>query len=178
MDLLTRRVIFLVFTLAVVGLFFYAGAHLTRSKMFSPGPLSSAHMELDKNGECKACHTKGKRLDNSKCLDCHQKIGNKIQAKSGFHARAGMECTLCHSEHHGRSYNISQLDVKTFEHATTGWAIDGKHALLKCQACHTKGRTYLLDKKDCIHCHQDIHKGENGEECSECHTPKDFKETK
>ncbi len=178
MDLLTRRVLFLIFTIAIIMLFFYAGSSLMWSKMFSPGPLSYAHEKLDKSGECDSCHIKGKRLDKSRCLDCHPEIRTKIQDKSGLHARVTTECTECHSEHHGRSYNVGQLDIKTFDHAKTGWLLEGKHTLLKCEACHTND-SYLLNKKECIQCHQDVHDGENGKDCSECHTPTTtFQETK
>jgi hypothetical protein len=177
MDLLTRRVLVLGFMVVSITLLLYAGFNIRWSKMFSPGPLATAHKELDKKGQCSACHTKGKRLDNSRCLDCHKEIRARIEQKSGLHARVSTECSLCHSEHHGRSYNLRQLDVKTFDHAMTGWPIEGKHVLLKCEACHKKG-PYLLEKRECVHCHQDIHKGENGQECSECHTAEKFTDVK
>jgi len=178
MDLLTRRILFLVLVIASITVLLYGAFNLGWARIFSPGPLSAAHKKLDIKGECKACHAKGKRLDNSKCLDCHKEIRAKIQEKSGFHARVSTECTLCHSEHHGRSYNLKQLDAKTFDHAMTGWPIEGKHALLKCEACHPNG-IYMLKKNKCINCHQDIHQGENGSECAECHSATiSFRETK
>ncbi|MEW5803782.1 MAG: hypothetical protein AB1847_16940 [bacterium] len=177
MDLLTRRTLFLIFVIACVSVFLYAGCHLKWSQLFSPGPLSSAHEELDANGDCAACHTRGKRLDTRKCLDCHQEIKTMIQAKTGFHSRVSWECEHCHSEHHGRSYRIAHIDPKTFDHALTGWPIEGSHDLLKCEACHKKG-SYLLDKNQCIHCHRDVHEGENGTDCTECHNQRTFRETR
>jgi len=170
-----KRTIFLIFTIASVALLFYAGSHLNWSKMLSPGPLSPAHAKLDAKGKCNACHTKGKRLDTDKCLDCHQEIKSMIQTKHGLHARVTTKCNHCHSEHHIRLFNTIHFDAKDFDHSMAGSAMRGKHILLRCEVCHEKG-TYLLDRHKCFQCHEDIHKGENGKDCSKCHTQDTFKE--
>jgi hypothetical protein len=169
-----NRTVLLIGTIASVALLSYAGFHINWSKTFSPGPLSPAHKELDVKGKCNACHTKGKRLDTDKCLDCHQEIKSMIQKKRGLHARVTTKCEHCHSEHHIRLFNSIHFNENDFDHAMAGSQIGGKHRLLRCEVCHAKG-SYLLNKHKCFQCHVDIHKGENGQDCAECHTQDTFK---
>lgn len=168
----------LVISFIILGSFliisYAVGVHQIWDKLFSPGPLSQAHEELDKSGDCAACHTRGKKLENNKCLVCHSEIKEKIESKSGLHARVSQECATCHSEHHGQTFQLVNLDEYKFDHNDTGWPLEGKHSLLKCQVCHTQ-KGYLLNKKTCKECHQDQHNGEYGHDCSECHNQNSFK---
>ena len=164
----------IILILIIVIFVFYLGFSVKWSKLFSHGVLSAAHEKLEKSGECKACHTKGKKLDNDKCLFCHEEIKRKIATDSGLHAKASKECANCHSEHHGESYNLIHLDIKTFDHKSTGWPLNGKHALLKCDTCHSRD-SYLLDKNKCIDCHHDIHLGQLAADCDKCHNEESFK---
>ena len=158
----------------IIGLLFYEGLHINWSHFFSPGKLSIAHAKLDLSGDCQACHTKGKQLDIGKCLACHEKIKEKKELGRGLHSKASGTCLHCHSEHHGREYNVAYFDLKNFDHSITGWKLEGLHNDLKCETCHKKD-TYLLDKTKCIDCHEDIHEGENGDDCGECHSQHTFK---
>jgi hypothetical protein len=167
-----KRIIFILFIVILI----YVLSVVKWSKLFSHGVLSDAHKALEESGECKACHTKGKKLDNDKCLLCHEKIKQKIDSKSGYHARVSYECADCHSEHHGKSYSLIHLDIKTFDHRETGWPLNGVHAKFRCEACHLKD-TYLLDKVRCIDCHIDVHMGQLGMNCNECHNEESFKIT-
>ncbi len=164
----------IILILVLVIFIFYLGFSVKWSKLFSHGVLSEVHEELEKSGECKACHTKGQKLDNDKCLFCHEEIRKKIEANSGYHAIVSKECANCHSEHHGRSYNLIHLDIETFDHNMTGWPLNGKHALFRCDVCHAKD-TYLLDKNRCIDCHHDVHLGQFDMECDKCHNEDSFK---
>ena len=89
----------IILIIAFIVFIFYLGFKITWSKLFSHGVLSEAHEELEKSGECKACHTKGQKLDIEKCLLCHEEIKEKIEANSGLHAKTSKECANCHSEH-------------------------------------------------------------------------------
>ncbi|MBN2372247.1 hypothetical protein JXL19_00460 [bacterium] len=168
-----KRVFLLVSGVIILFFLFYLIFQTRWSILFSPGELSNAHAEFDESGECRACHTRGSRLDNGKCLDCHDEIKDALQKEYGLHGRASSECSQCHSEHHGREYKLSYLDTETFDHATTGWALDGVHELLKCEACHSKD-SYLLDMHECVLCHDDVHMGQLGPECHRCHDAKSF----
>ena len=160
--------------LIIIGFLFSRYFHFRWSKLFSPGQLSEAHSTLDESGDCQACHTKGNRLDNDKCLGCHEEIKEKRESGLGLHSRASEECLDCHSEHHGLKCNIAYFDAENFDHSRAGWKLEGIHNELKCGTCHRK-ETYLLDKTRCIDCHQDIHEGENGDDCAECHSQDTFK---
>ena len=158
----------------IIGLLFYVGLHIKWANFFSPGELSIAHAKLDSSANCQACHTKGKQLESGKCLVCHEEIKEKKKLGRGLHSNASEECVDCHSEHHGRESNIAYFDLENFDHSRTGWKLEGLHNDLKCGTCHKK-ETYLLDKTECIDCHEDIHEGENGDDCAECHSQHTFK---
>ena len=166
-----KRIILLIVIFILILIFLF---NVKWSKLFSHGVLSEAHGELEASGDCGACHTKGKKLDNDKCLSCHDEIKAKIESDSGYHANVSRECAHCHSEHHGESYHLIHLDIETFDHNLTGWPLNGEHALLKCDACHSK-ESYLMEEKRCVHCHHDIHLGQLGEECGQCHSEESFK---
>ena len=76
----------------------------------SPGPLTSSHAALEGQDNCLKCHTKGKDLANTKCLECHdhENMKRTIQSARGFHATekvSGKNCWLCHAEHKGREHH-------------------------------------------------------------------------
>ena len=171
-----KKKIFILILLGFIIFFMlYAVFQIRWANLFSPGELSIAHAEFDQSGDCGACHTKWMKLDNSKCLECHKEIKSEIKKDFGLHGRAskGEECSRCHSEHHGREYDLSYLDVDTFDHTTTGWSLEGVHSLLKCEACHSRD-SYLLGMNECVLCHKDVHLGQLGVECHKCHNPKSF----
>lgn len=172
-----RKILFFIILAAIIASVFYLSVYVNWSRIFSPGRLSYAHEYFDKTGDCAACHTKGMRLDNGKCLDCHTNIENTLFQGSGYHAQASkknMVCSDCHSEHHGRDNDIAYLDRETFDHRETGWALLGQHTVLKCEACHKKD-SFLLDNKMCVDCHRDIHLGQLEGNCEHCHNTNSFK---
>ena len=58
----------LIFFIIIIIALFYTGLHIRWMRLFSPGDLSHAHANFDKEGKCDACHTSGKRLDDKKCF--------------------------------------------------------------------------------------------------------------
>jgi putative hemolysin len=78
------------------------------------------------------------------------------------------------------------VSKEEFDHRKTGYALEGGHAGLKCERCHSperipvaarKGilmkdlkRTYLGLNRECTTCHQDEHRGQLGTACERCHT--------
>ena len=169
-----KRVFLSIIVIIAIGFLTYKGLETRWPKLFSPGQLSAAHAKLDLSGDCQACHTKGKQVDNGKCLGCHKEIKERRDSGSGLHSLASEECLVCHSEHHGLESNIAYFDHHNFDHSRAGWELEGIHDRLKCEVCHKKD-SYLMDKKNCIDCHQDIHEGENGDDCAECHSQDTFK---
>jgi hypothetical protein len=171
-----KKVLLPLISVIILGLLFYKGLKVRWANLFSPGALSSVHAELDKTGKCDACHTKGKQLETAKCLDCHKEIKEKRQAGSGLHGREKDACFACHSEHHGREADIAFFNKDAFDHSKAGWALEGMHKKLRCEACHQE-KSYLMAGTECFDCHheQDVHWGENGKDCAECHNQDTFK---
>lgn len=152
----------------------------------SPGDLFKGHQHLEGIDNCTKCHTVGKTLANDRCLDCHKEIQSRISAKKGFHASIGSkQCVECHKDHHGREFQIIRFDKKSFDHSAVGFVLEGKHATVECEKCHTpshivakdiqvfsnerKGTTFLGLSKVCSACHKDEHRGQFKQQCSQCH---------
>jgi hypothetical protein len=153
----------------------------------SPGELSRGHAALEGMGNCTKCHSLGKAVSPDNCLSCHTELRSRIVAGTGFHASVkGKQCVECHKEHHGRNFAIVRFDTKAFDHASTGFVLEGKHRVLDCAKCHTaakitaadvrqnkgliEGHTYLGLPRDCKSCHADIHRAQMGNQCQQCHT--------
>ncbi|HEY5923870.1 MAG TPA: cytochrome c3 family protein [Kofleriaceae bacterium] len=166
----------------------------------SPGQLAQSHASLDNQQQCNACHVNdSKDLSNDKCLDCHDHndLRDRIKAGKGFHTSSqvkGKNCWTCHKDHKGRGFNIMgwgavQGEEKGFDHDTTGWPLNGKHAKTDCAECHkTKNKQglkiYMGTDKLCgsSGCHNDDqpHKFERREmlACERCHTESVWKPEK
>jgi hypothetical protein len=156
----------------------------------SPGPLSSYHAHLEGLSNCTQCHDLGKKVTNTKCLDCHKEIQTRIQAGKGYHASKevkGKQCASCHNDHHGRNFEIVRFDTTSFDHRLSNYVLEGKHARLACRECHQPSKikdpevmkktfqTYLgLDTK-CLSCHDDYHQNTLSVSCTDCHTQDEFK---
>ena len=69
------------------------------AQVFSPGPLSSAHKQLDGLTSCTKCHEEGGKHSNARCIECHKEIGRRIDEGVGYHARNKNQlCAECHKE--------------------------------------------------------------------------------
>ena len=165
----------------------------------SPGPLSNAHRELSGTSGCVKCHAVSPGSPSFRCLDCHQDIASRLKQGRGLHpALVGHQdpnasCVRCHSEHNGEKFSLVRWDPTPgkFDHAKTGFTLDGKHAALACQRCHNPERivaaeratlsardlkrTYLGLSKSCASCHEDKHRGQLGANCLQCHNTTDWK---
>jgi hypothetical protein len=168
----------------------------------SPGPLAQPHHELNGPGECTQCHAISPGSPNFRCLECHRDIAVRVQQRRGLHAQyvapgsAGAACVRCHSEHNGADFSLVRWNppIKSFDHSKTGYVLDGKHLGLDCRKCHNRekinpadravivakdlNRTYLGLSRTCTGCHEDKHKGELGNNCSQCHNSSDWKVAK
>ena len=158
----------------------------------SPGKLARAHHELEGITKCTSCHPYGKTLSNEKCLDCHKEIKAAVDSARGVHAHvADKRCSECHSDHNGEDFQIVRLDTAKFDHRTTaGFPLDGKHAGIACDSCHSwshvgapgvkalqgkRVQTLLGLSPSCISCHRDIHRSQFSAPCSSCHDTKGWK---
>lgn len=138
-------------------------------------PLAGKHVAVD----CARCHPTSKpaprRFKNlafDTCRACHAD-----DHKGEFAARGNGECAQCHT--------VAGFAPTTFglnEHATTKFALDGKHVATPCGSCHTSPRPRLdfrLAKQACADCHANPHGTQFAAEmakggCASCHTTADW----
>ena len=142
-------------------------------------PLTGKHVAT----ECSACHKKAvpqpkryRGLVFDRCISCH---GDPHAGE--FAQRTGGECGQCHT--------VNGFAPTTFgltAHATTAFALDGKHVATPCGACHTgaKPRTsFVIANKQCASCHENPHGTQFAKEmeqngCATCHTAVDWHQSK
>ena len=116
--------------------------------------------------ECRGCHVTGKKFREApgRCIDCH--------AKRDVHkGRLGKACGDCHGE--------ANWKETRFDHGKTRFPLRGAHAPLKCASCHQAER-FKDTPSACVACHRkdDAHKGALGAACGDCHTERDWKQTR
>lgn len=158
----------------------------------SPGPLASSHAavaELADADGCDRCHDSSAMADD--CIECHRDVGDQLERKRGFHGRsiAGEReaCASCHQEHHGDALPLAGehafalagvADLASFDHGGLDYRLGGKHAGLACKACHRLAeaprlvegeKRFLGLSQACAGCHEDVHQGKFGADCSSCH---------
>jgi len=114
--------------------------------------LVEAHASL----ECSNCHLNESDWEGlpTTCSECHN-------ADDIHLGRNGNECSQCHGQTSWES---------EFDHlGETGFAIEGTHAELNCNGCHSSGLDAPLIP-DCVGCHEmdDPHEG-TLETCNNCH---------
>lgn len=139
----------------------------------SPGPLSRAHAKLEGSSRCLDCHDPSEGVATGKCLACHEPLQKRIAAGKGLHARGEYrDCRRCHVEHQGAEFELvfwGKQGRAAFDHALTGHALAGKHAIVACADCH-ETRSFLGAVTECAACHRDEHRGQfAGRACSSCH---------
>jgi hypothetical protein len=119
------------------------------------------------------------------CLACHE--DEHAGAMPGA-------CEACHTQSGWRRVERARLEA-SFQHDSTGFALEGRHTSLSCASCHhpetlpaTVGIeiTYAADTRarafprpetrasGCLSCHQDRHRGvfthsPGGADCAGCH---------
>ncbi len=159
----------------------------------SPGDLSNAHAKLEGMSNCTQCHDLGDKVSNNKCLACHKEIKTLIDKKQGYHISKdvkGKDCATCHSDHHGRNFDMVRFDEKNFNHSLAGYELTGAHKKIDCRDCHIPiaiGRyvddvnlkkrkdTYLGLGQQCLDCHEDYHQKTLPNDCAKCHSVDAFK---
>lgn len=149
--------------------------------------LTGKHQETN----CKECHkfAEPKRrqfmfneAEKKFCVACHDNV-HKNQFSREFQSKACSEC-------HNTKDFTQRLE---FDHSETDYPLRGKHKSLKCSECHVpqkelgafesghkKGKFKFphLGRRDCKACHQDEHKGQFGNSCSQCHNESDWSATR
>ena len=137
--------------------------------MMAPGPVHRTHDDFA--ADCDSCHLVFDGIPNEKCLDCHADLKERIDAGKGWHAEvSGRPCIDCHTDHHGLDASLTELEaVQAFDHAATGFALEGAHAKPSCDDCHTGPIGEMA--QGCAQCHEDAHSSALGPSCGSCHAP-------
>lgn len=124
-------------------------------------PLQGAHVLAT----CDSCHPPNKkkafRDAPHDCASCH--------ARQEPHAgKLGNDCASCHDS---RAWQHVQ-----FNHDKTAFALQDKHQNVRCVECHF-GNRYKETPTRCVSCHapDDVHRGERGAKCADCHTTAGWK---
>lgn len=85
------------------------------------------------------------------------------------HGPLSVECAACH-----RPEAWSPLKTRLqFNHAATGFGLEGAHAVADCRGCHA-ALDFQGAPTACASCHADTHRGELGPDCASCHTIRSF----
>ncbi len=123
---------------------------------------------LNPKVQCRSCHLRGKKYREAptQCYGCH--------AKDDKHKKAfGTDCASCHEEK-------SWKDIH-FDHSKSEFPLLGKHADVKCNACHRDNK-FKETPQLCVACHKKddakAHKGRFGSKCETCHSEKGWKDIK
>ena len=133
-----------------------------------PGRFSILAHETTAGGRpfrCRDCH--GERfgaVTSVTCLGCHRADDPGFVAAHA--ATWGEGCLACHD---GRRFSRGD-----FDHASTGFPLEGGHRPLGCPACHGDARSYedlSAAPSTCAGCHaaDDPHDDAYGDRCGVCH---------
>lgn len=169
----------------VVIILFFLGllACIPAFAQISPGELADAHAHLEGISNCTRCHTLGSKVSNDKCLQCHVELSSRLKVQKGYHSSVPVKnkpCVSCHSDHHGRKFQIIRFKQETFDHLFTGYKLQGAHAKKQCKDCHKpenitdpairkKKFSYMGLSTNCMPCHTDYHQASLSSNCSACH---------
>jgi hypothetical protein len=137
-------------------------------------PLSSPHAKL----ECSVCHNT-KHIENQ-----------RIKDKSYTYLGLGKNCLDCHEDYHLKSLSTNCLSCHNpdsfkpatkFNHNNTKFKLNGIHAEIKCNGCHTvqtvsgkKFQDFKVIHFSCSDCHKDPHNNKFGQSCNQCHNELSF----
>jgi hypothetical protein len=145
----------------------------------SPGPLARAHAELEGISRCSQCHGWLGGTPDAACLECHEDVGQRLEAARGFHGGFEGACSGCHADHRGLEADLMGLDRPGFNHDQALFQLRGAHAEVKCDDCHVQAREKRpetfhpigIAHEACTDCHEDPH-GERllrARACAACH---------
>jgi len=143
-------------------------------------PLQGKHAQI----ECADCHTSSRTHYQTgretgtlsylgaptACYDCHVDV-----YRHEFSRQEWLDCTTCHSSAITSWSHLS--DPIPFNHDQTSYPLQGHHVDLDCALCHlpeTSSRAVRifapLPFQQCTDCHYDVHEGEFGSSCQDCHS--------
>ncbi|MGK5087179.1 hypothetical protein WDW86_06440 [Bdellovibrionota bacterium FG-2] len=183
-------------------------------RLKNPNDCSTCHLETGWKDTPKFSHNEqtrfkigGKHLD-LKCDKCHTPIsGSKNPKDQGpriyhWEKLSQITCAVCHHNPHTKTFAPNLLKKQctechndrswtefkktgiNFDHASTRFALTGKHESLSCEACHRINEKPVFKFKNqtlnfCVDCHKNVHLGQMSsstttQACSQCHSTQTF----
>lgn len=138
-------------------------------------PLTGAHEAVS----CLECHKPDQNEDwnftisNTSCVSCHD---NVHEGKISEKFLGDNDCEACH--------NTNTWSSIEFDHDQTQFKLEKAHTKVSCRECHSQTNNseseewlqeFMDISMECIHCHEDVHKGQfvdSKEEnhCERCHS--------
>lgn len=82
--------------------------------------------------------------------------------------RERTRCAACHT--------AEGWDRVAFDHARTGFPLEGAHRTAACRGCHVATDFKVGVPRACGACHRDVHGGRLGARCADCHEAVAWKE--
>lgn len=126
----------------------------------TPFALTGEHLRVD----CSGCHLQARtsvdlQQTATACETCHL-------ADDAHNGEFGAQCGVCH--------RAEGWKPATFDHSLAAFPLEGQHAEVACESCHTSG--YQGTPQTCYACHkeEDEHAGKYGTVCETCHNPSDW----
>ena len=78
------------------------------------------------------------------------------------------DCSMCHL---GAAWSDIRADFVFDHEKETGTPLRGAHARAECLRCHNdRGPVERFAAEGCTGCHEDIHRGKQGSQCTNCHS--------
>ncbi len=83
------------------------------------------------------------------------------------------DCSLCHE---GEGWRSIRADFVYDHERETGVKLEGAHTSAECLRCHNdRGPVALFAARGCGGCHENVHRGQLGDNCESCHTQSDWR---
>ena len=88
------------------------------------------------------------------------------------HSSFPSDCAICHE---GSTWHSIRSDFVFDHEKETGVALAGAHAAAECLRCHNdRGPVGEFAVQGCAGCHEDVHSGKLGKNCTDCHEQVDW----
>ncbi len=138
---------------------------------FTSFELAGKHRAL----ECQKCHpavavagttVRKYRPREPRCAGCHEDFHRGAFRAFASPGAAPGDCAGCHGPQGWRPV--------AFDHARTGFTLEGRHREVTCKACHRTSSFADPVPRACAACHRDVHLGRLGQRCQDCHDPSSF----
>ncbi|MCK6684659.1 MAG: hypothetical protein L6R30_19840, partial [Thermoanaerobaculia bacterium] len=118
------------------------------------------------------------------CASCHKHAAGQARTAARVFTGLASECSSCHQDVHKgalgpdckRCHGTQTFRVETYVHPGSQDFFQGNHAQVTCKACHDRGGNGKVAAwkmtgvaRTCASCHKDVHLGQLGSSCQDCH---------